>query len=132
MLKRNELEPGSKLSEGKFIDELTMMIIAVLEKFLVSDYPIMSAVEGPLIDFDFPVINDVRILEVNVKQSPEPFFFKYISKKNKEIEFDIILNNEKVTTRKLDEFYYREGGQKERIHTFHEFFKYYKSRFQKS
>jgi len=127
LLKRNELEPGSKLSEGKFIDELTMMIIAVLEKFLVSDYPI-----GQLINFDFPIINDVRILEVNVKQSPEPFFFKHLSKKNKEIEFDIVINNEKVTTRKLDEFYYREGGQKERIETIHEFFKYYKSRFKKS
>ena len=132
LLKRNELEPGSKLSEGKFIDELGMMIIDVLEKFLVSDYPIMSAVEGPLIDFDFPVINDVTILEVNVKQSPEPFFFKHISKKNKEIEFDIFLKNERIYGRRLDEFYYREGGQKERIHTFHDFYRYYKNRFKKS
>lgn len=124
ILKEKKLEPGQKLSDVKFMDEFRSDIEKTLDKFLTSDIPI-----GSLIEFEFPIIEEVLILEITIKKSPSPFFYRSLSKSNKPKIFQIYENGEKITERMLDTFYYRDGSRKIRIETFEQFHKFLKNRF---
>ena len=121
----SRLRPGETLSDGKFKDELWSDIEDTLDKYLKSD-----VLRGPLLDHDFPVIDGVMFLEINVKRSPAPFFYKNLSRNNKEINYEICLDNKIITKRRLDGFYVRNGSRKIPMETFEEFQSYFKEHFQ--
>lgn len=125
LIKSQKLKFGEKLSDTKFMDIFRSDIEKTLDKFLACDENI-----GSLIDFDFPIIDEVMILEINVTSSPSPVFYKHKSRNNKEINFEIYENGKKIGDRRLDEFYYRDGSRKTRTETFEDFYKYFKNRFQ--
>jgi len=125
LIKSQKLKLEEKLSDTKFMDIFRSDIEKTLDKFLVCDENI-----GSLIDFGFPIIDDVMILEINVTSSSSPVFYKHKSRNNKEINFEIYENGKKIGDRRLDEFYYRDGSRKTRTETFEDFYKYFKNRSQ--
>ena len=116
-------ERYGKLSDDKFKDQFRSDVEKTLDKFLATDASL-----GPLLDFDFPVIDGKMILEINVKRSPAPVFYKCLNRNNKETVFEICLNGNEVTRRRLDEFHYRDGSRKKHCETFEEYQNYVKSR----
>ncbi len=80
LIKLKKIEPEQELSDTEFKDKLVSDMEQILGKFIVSDTPL-----GPLLDFKFPTINGVMILELNIKRSSMPFFYKHKDKKSKEI-----------------------------------------------
>ena len=124
LLRGRKLEPGQKLSDEKFMDEFRSDIEKTLDRFLTSTIPI-----GPLLEFEFPIIEEVRILQITIKNSSFPFFYRTLSKSNKAKIFQIFENGEKITERMLDDFYYSDGSRKVRIETFEQFHKYLKNKF---
>ncbi|MBC8251453.1 MAG: ATP-binding protein [Candidatus Nitrosopelagicus sp.] len=116
-----------ELSEGKFQDKFRSDIEDVVEKHL---RPAQKSVVS-LLDFDFPEIDGKIILEITIKSSSEPIFFKYFTRKNNEMVFPIKIND-KIKNRKLDEFWYRAGSRKRETATFEEFFQYFKEHFIKT
>ena len=116
-------ERYGKLSDDKFKDKFRSDIEKTLDKFLASD-----ASFGPLLDFDFPVIDGKMLLEIDVKRSPEPVFYKCLNRNNKETVFEIHINGNEVTRRRLDEFHYRDGSRKRHCETFEEYQDYVKKR----
>lgn len=120
-----ELKSEEKLSDMKFKDIYRSDIEKTLDRFLVSDENL-----GSLIDFNFPVIDGVMILEINITRSDSPVFYKHKSRNNKEINFEIYENGKKLGDRKIDEFYYRDGSRKVRIDTFEEFYTFLQNNFQ--
>ena len=117
---------NGELSEGKFQDKFRSDIEDVVEKHL---RPAQKSVVS-LLDFDFPEIDGKIILEITIKSSSEPIFFKYFTRKNNEMAFPIKIND-KIKNRRLDEFWYRAGSRKRETHTIEEFYAYYNERFKK-
>lgn len=124
LIQERKLESGGKVTWLKFEDLYVDEIEKKLNKTLSSETNF-----GPLIKYKMRSIDDINILELNIKQCPTPVFYKHLNKKNKIKQFDIFFNNEKVTSRELDDFYYRDGSKKEPIYTFEEFYQYLKNRF---
>lgn len=117
-LRSGKLEPTETLTDTDFFDEYQSDIEKTLDKHLTSDNPL-----GPLIDYNFPKIDDVTILEMTIRNSPNPVF------SNNPQDYQLYQNGKKVgKNRKLDNFYYRDGSRKKPIETFNEFFKYLKDR----
>jgi hypothetical protein len=123
LIKTKKMNPDENLSDEKFQDYYVSDIENTLEKLLVSDTNF-----GPLLEYEFRIFDGVFILEINIKRSDFPVFYKHWSKKNKEIEFDIFENGEKITTRKLDYFAYRDGSRKVPVDTFENFYKFLKKK----
>lgn len=126
----------SEFTETKFQDKLRSDIEDSLEKFLISEKNF-----GPLIDYDFPVIDGKTILEINIRRCSRPVFYKHWTKSNKEMNFKIMITgsllnglkyeNDKILfERRLDNFYYRDGSRKRETETFEEFLEYYNVHFQ--
>ena len=113
-----------KLSDDKFKDQFRSDVEKTLDKFLTSD-----ASYGPLLDFDFPVFDGKMILEINVTRCPAPVFYKCLNRNNKETVFEIHLNGNEVTRRRLDEFHYRDGSRKKHCETFEELYSYISQHF---
>ena len=114
------------MSDGKIEDHFVSDIEYVLTKYLKSETSF-----GPLLDYDFPIVDGKKILEINIKSSAKPVFYKHLSSNNREKQFQIFYNNEKQFERILDDFYYREGSHKEPITTFEEFLRYSNEHFRK-
>tara|TARA_B100001540_G_scaffold220588_1_gene194995 strand:+ start:23 stop:781 length:759 start_codon:yes stop_codon:yes gene_type:complete len=117
---------NGELSEGKFQDVLRGDIEDVLEKYLKCTKSVVS-----LLDFNFPEIDGKIILEITIKRSTEPIFFKYLSRNKKERVFPIEIFEGKKTNRKLDYFCYRAGSRKHETETIEEFYAYYNEHFKK-
>jgi hypothetical protein len=111
------------LSFQKFEDELRTDIENVLARLLKSDAELHSLIEYRLWEID-----GKEILEIEMKRSPEPVFYKNLSRNQKEIKFEIFSSGTK-TERCLDEFYVREGSHKKPLETFEQFRKYMKDHF---
>ena len=126
-IKNNPENRGKIWSVGKLKDKLRSDIEASLDKYLKSESPV-----GPLLKWSWFEFDEKIILEIKIDRSPNPFFYKHWSKKNKEIEFDISVNNEKKFARTLDDFYFRDGSRKLQCTTFESFFHYYRAHFQNS
>ena len=116
-------ERYGKLSDDKLKDQFRSDVEKTLDKFLASDASL-----GPLLDFDFPVIDGKMLLQIDVKRSPAPVFYKCLNRNNKETVFEICLNGNEVTRRRLDEFHYRDGSRKKHCETFEEYQNYVKGR----
>ena len=110
--------------DDKMCDTLQMRIMDALERHLES-----RAALGELIRIGFPTVFGTRIAEVVIKRSPRPWFFRHITKNNKEKKFEIRFNNETVDEKILDDFYIRHGNSKKRLDTHREFYDYVTGRF---
>ena len=108
----------------KLCDMLELRIMSALEKHLVSD-----AALGPLVTVSFPRIRGVVIVEIAMKKSPHPWFYRHMTKKNKAKQFQILDGEEPAGSRALDDFYIRQGNSKKRLDTMREFYEYAKTRF---
>lgn len=116
-LKSGKLQPSETLSDTDFFDEYQSDIEKALDKHLISDNPL-----GKLIDYGFPKIDGVTILEMAIRNSPNPVF------DNKPEEYQLYQNGQKVGTRKLDNYYYRDGSRKVPVENFQKFFKHLKDK----
>ena len=114
------------ISEEKFQDGFRGDIEDVVDKYLKCTKQVTK-----LLDFDFPEIDGKIILEITIKRSTEPIFFKYFTRKNNEMAFSIKIND-KVKERRLDEFWYRAGSRKHQAETFEEFYQYFREHFTKT
>ncbi|MDI1495634.1 MAG: hypothetical protein K8823_942 [Cenarchaeum symbiont of Oopsacas minuta] len=112
-----------KLSNDKLCDKLGINIMDSLEKYLKSNISL-----GPLIKIIFREIFNIQFIEIIIKKSPQPWFFKNM-RNGKEVLFDIHRNDGTVDKRRLDEFYIRSGGSKKRLETHEEFHNYFIGRF---
>jgi len=113
-----------KLSDDKFKDLLRSDIEKMLDRLLSCNSSL-----GPLLSFDFLIIDGKMILEIDIKRSPEPVFYKHISRNNKEIEFGIFINDKRFTGRRLDDFWHRDGSRKKLCETNEEFYDYLRRQF---
>ena len=105
-------------------DDLTRDIMATLVKYLTP-----NAELGQLVFVNFPVIRNVMIAEIAIKKSPHPWFYKNLTKNNKEKQFQIFYDGKQTGERLLDDFYIRRGNGKKRLDTMREFYEYAKDRF---
>tara|TARA_Y100000590_G_scaffold83349_2_gene92885 strand:- start:2320 stop:3081 length:762 start_codon:yes stop_codon:yes gene_type:complete len=112
------------LSFQKFEDELRTDIENVLARLLKSDAELHRLIEYHLWEID-----EKEILEIEIKRSTEPVFYKNLSRNQKEIKFEISTNGNKITERCLDEFFVREGSHKKPYETFEQFRRYLKDHF---
>ena len=108
----------------KLCDHLGLGIMTTLEKYLAS-----AATLGTLVSVNFPVIRNVTIAEIAIKNSPHPWFYKNLAKNNKEKQFQIFHDDKRAGERILDDFYIRQGNGKKRLDTMREFYEYAKDRF---
>lgn len=118
LVKSGKLQPGETLSDSAFSDIFQSDIEKTLDKHLISDNSL-----GPLIDYGFVTIDGVTILEMVIKNSPNPVFSK-----NTET-FELYQHGKTVgKTITRDIFYFRDGSRKKPIETFQDFFKYLKDK----
>lgn len=117
-------ENNKNISNDKLCDMLEIEIINSLSKHLQSEIDI-----GPLIRINFPIICNVQILEIAVKSSSKPWFFKHTTRQGKPKQFGIYFNGKLVTERILDDFYIRRGNQKILLQTQEDFYNYLKSHY---
>jgi hypothetical protein len=112
-----KLQPSDTLSDNDFFNEYQSDIEKTLDKYLIADNTL-----GPYVDYSFPKIDGVTILQIEISISPNPVF------DNKPEEYQLYQNGQKVGTRKLDNFYYRDGSRKKPVENFQKFFKYLKDK----
>lgn len=112
------------LTNGELCDILHRNVLDALEKYLRSDSDL-----GSLVDIDFPLICGIQIMQITVKSSPHPWFFKNLSRSNKEKEFQVIFDGGVFDRRKLDDFYIRRGNAKTRLTTAEDLYNYFRVRF---
>lgn len=112
-------------SIDKLCDMLETQIMDTLAKYLTSD-----AALGTLLKINFPKIQDMLIVEIIINKSPHPWFFRNLTKSNKDRKFEIQTDNGREE-RTLDDFYIRRGNSKKRLDTLKEFYDYAKGRFVK-
>lgn len=105
-------------SFADFRDDYEMEIRDQIDKYLKTEAEL-----HPLLHFKFPKIDESYILQINIKPSKKPVFYKNLNTNNKEIEFSI----PGLGNRKIDTFAYRTGNDKSYCHTLEEFFHYYKN-----
>ena len=116
------------LSDDKFQDDMITELEDSLEKNLRSRTRL-----GELLDYEWPEIDGKMILEIIIKSSDFPIFYKYWSKKKTEMIFDVgvIQNNSfKIhSQRKVDDFYVRDGSRKKLLETTEAFSTYFYDHF---
>jgi len=112
-----KLQPSDTLSDNDFFDEYQSDIEKTLDKYLIADNPL-----GPHIDYSFPIIDNVIILQMIISASPNPVFDN-----NPEV-YQLYQNGQKVGTRTLDNYYYRDGSRKKPVENFQKFFKHLKDK----
>jgi len=122
-----ESEEG-QMSDEKFMDKLRSDLEDSLTKNLRSRTSF-----GKLLDYVWHDIDGKMILEIIIKSSDSPFFYKNFSKKKTEMVFDIgVTKNNSFTLhsqRKIDDFYIREGSRKKLVHTMEDFTTYFYDHF---
>ena len=123
----NLIDKDKKLTPDKICDMLERRIMLSLNKYLESEANI-----GPLVQIKFVDVCDVTIIEVKIKRSPKPWFYRNISKSNKPKQFELHCDNEVLREQMIDDFYIRDGGGKKLLQTHKEFYTYAKNRFRNS
>lgn len=118
------MSKGIKMTNDKLCDKFELDIMHTLNKHLKSDVEI-----GPLVKINFVTICNVQIVEIAIKQSPSPWFFKNIGKNGKQKQYKIQYGNDSVMERILDDFYIRRGNGKVQLQTHEEFHDYVKSHY---
>lgn len=119
------LDPDSSgITNDKLCDLFATRVMDSLAKYLTS-----RATLGELIKINFPTIQNIQIAEIVIKKSSQPWFFRNISKNNKEKKFQITFSGERIDDRNLDDFYIRCGNSKKRLDTCKEFYEYAVERF---
>lgn len=120
-----ELIAKTGLSVDKMCDMLEKKIRDSLRSHLASEAEI-----DPLLEFNFRYIEGVQILEIRIKQSPAPCFFRHLTKNKKPKQFELYFNNKSIgSNRTLDDFYVRRGNGKSLLETHQAFYEYAKKRF---
>ena len=105
----------------KLCDKLELEIMQSLNKYLTSVTPI-----GELLTFDFIVIQNVKILEITIKKSSKPWFYKHLSKNNKPQSF---VNTDTNVKRRVEDFYIRDSNGKKLIDQNSELYGYFQIHF---
>ncbi len=100
-------------------DELERKIMDALDKYLDSDTAL-----GSLVNIRFVYVLEVQIIEIKIKSSTKPWFFRNLNKANKPLKFVISSNDTEKHERVLDDFYIRQGGSKKMLSTHREFYTY--------
>ena len=118
------IDPDQKMTTDKKCDTLERQIMDSLAKHLESDESI-----GPLVKFRFVQIRDVLILEIAIKQSSKPWFYKHLTRSNRRQEFEIYVGGNRVGKRTLDDVYIRSGSSKKALETHKDFYDYVKHHF---
>ena len=113
-----------ELPRDKLCDMLERRILSSLDKYLESEASL-----GPLVQIRFVYVCSVQLIEVNIKKSPKPWFYRNITKSNKLKQFELHWNNKMLREQIIDDFYIREGGGKKLLQTHKEFYTYAKDRF---
>ena len=111
-------------SNDKLCDILEKQLMDALSKHLRSRTSL-----GPLMSVDFPTVRGIQIMQVKIKKSPLPWFFKNLTRSNKEEQFQIQSGGKTTDQRRMDDFYIREGNSKKRLETHQEFYEYAKDHF---
>jgi predicted HTH transcriptional regulator len=127
-----ELKNNGPLSDDKFKDKLRTDIEKSLESNLYSTIRLSQ-----LVDYDWWHIEGKIFLEIIIPSAKAPVFYKHLYKtgrdKGKEITFNLTYKEDRTEmkgpSKKLDEFFVREGSHKSPITTFEEFTDYYKTHF---
>ena len=107
-LKTDAIQKSDKLKTDELCDKLERRIMDSLNKYLTSVIPI-----GKLLTFDFIDIQNVRILEIKIKKSSKPWFYRNLAKGNKPLEF--VALNKNGEKRCVEDFYIRNVGGKKLI-----------------
>lgn len=124
VMRKNIKMTHDEMTDDKLCDKLELDIMYTLNKHLRSDVDI-----GPLVKINFVIICNAQIVEIVIKQSPSPWFYKHITKKGKSKQYEIHYENEPITKRILDDFYIRRGNGKVLLQTHHEVHDYIKSHY---
>jgi predicted HTH transcriptional regulator len=127
-----ELKNKGPISDDKFKDKLRTDIEHSLETNLYSKIRL-----GQLVDYDWWHIDGKIFLEIIIPSAKAPVFYKHLYKtepdKGKEIMFNLTYKEGhtemKGPSKKLDEFFVREGSHKSPITTFEEYTAYYNTHF---
>jgi hypothetical protein len=122
LVKSKKLEEGQELSQGKFEDKYQSAIEDALQQFL--DFEL-----GKYVFYTYYSFFDKRILEIFIKSAPSPVFYKMGGVKNKQRKYDIFLGGKRLTSRKLDIFYVRNGSSKKQIETLEDFYQFVKNKY---
>ncbi len=112
------------LTNDRLCDRLELRVRGALKKRLRPDAHL-----GSLIQIDFPIVRGVQIMQINIGKSPHPWFFRHITKGNKDKRFKVQFENEKETKRYLSDFYIRDGNGKKMLETMEDFYNYARFRF---
>lgn len=115
----SQIPNHKNMTNDKLCDELERRIMESLNRHLSS---VVSL--GPLVDIKFISVLGTQIAEINVLQSPKPWFYRHLSRNNKPQVFEIRADGKTVTKRILDDFYIRQGGRKKLLSTQEEFYTY--------
>lgn len=107
----------------KFEDEYVTQINDALNKRLSTEANL-----GKLVDPKLRELQGKKILEIYIKPSPSPVFYKFLNSNNKVRVFKLDIDG-KSTDRVLDEFHYRHGSGKKDCQTGDELYSYLKKRF---
>lgn len=118
------LKESADLPNDKLCDILTRNIMAALDKYLESDASL-----GPLIQVRFIRICGVQIVEIRIRKSPKPWFYKNLAKNGKEKVFEIKSQDGVVAQRRMDDFYIRVGESKKLLETHKQVYQYIRNNF---
>jgi len=115
----SQIPDHENTANDKLCDELERRIMDALDRHLSS---VVSL--GSLVDIKFISVLGIQIAEINVLQSPKPWFYRHLSRNNKPQVFELRADSKTVTERTLDDFYIRQGGRKKLLSTHEEFYTY--------
>ena len=120
-----EMLDSSNKTNDRLCDLLKMQIINSLDKYLHSEMSL-----GELVNVEVVSVREVQLVEVRIKKSPVPWFYRHISKNGKVKQFEICINGKQVQQRALDDFYIRQGNGKKILDTHEKFYTYIKAHYQ--
>lgn len=118
------LDPSNKTND-RLCDLLKMQIMNSLDKYLHAEMSL-----GELVSVEIVSVRKIQLVEVRIKKSPVPWFYRHISKNGKIKQFGICINGEQVQQRALDDFYIRQGNGKKLLDTHEKFYTYLKAHYQ--
>lgn len=124
VMRKNTKMTHGEMTNDKLCDKLELDIMYTLNRYLRSDVDI-----GPLVKINFITICNAQIIEIVIKQSPSPWFYKHITKNGKLKQYELRYENEPITKRVLDDFYIRRGNGKVLLQTHKEIYDYTKSHY---
>ena len=121
-----EMIHSEERSNDHLGDLLKMEIIDSLDKHLSSEASI-----GSLVDIEIVRVRGTQIVEIKIRRSPEPWFYRHVAKSGKPLQFELHARGKRIQQRILDDFYIRHGNKKKMLQTQEEFYTYVKTHFRK-